>query len=131
MVAVENLSFVYHPGTPLERKALDHVSLRIAPGECLGIIGATGSGKTTWCSFQRNSEALIRKVYVEGRTSIPGSFVERVAPKSGTVFQYPEHQIFEETVFAEISFVLRQQKVHPAEEIALGEVSLRRGRPGL
>ncbi len=121
MVAVENLSFVYHPGTPLERKALDHVSLRIAPGECLGIIGATGSGKTTLVQhFNGLLKPSSGKVYVEGldleSREVSWSELRR---KVGLVFQYPEHQIFEETVFAEISFVLRQQKVLPAEEIAL------------
>ena len=121
MVVVENLSFVYHPGTPLERKALDNVSLRIAPGECLGIIGATGSGKTTLVQhFNGLLKPSSGKVYVDGvdlesrKISLP-----EVRRKVGLVFQYPEHQIFEETVFAEISFVLRQQKALSAGEIAL------------
>lgn len=121
MVALESLSFVYHPGTPLERKALDQVSLRIAPGECLGIIGATGSGKTTLVQhFNGLLKPSSGHVYVDGvDLGSRGVSLPDLRRKVGLVFQYPEHQIFEDTVWNEISFVLRQQNAFSREEIDL------------
>lgn len=119
MVVVERLSHVYHPGTPLEKIALDDVSLEIAPGECVGIIGQTGSGKTT---LVQHLNGLLKpssgRVYVEGTDlASPKISWSDLRRRVGLVFQYPEHQLFEETVSADISFVLREQKVFTPEEI--------------
>jgi energy-coupling factor transport system ATP-binding protein len=119
MVAVENLSHIYQLGTPLEKKALDGVSLEIAPGEYLGIIGRTGSGKTTLVQhFNGLLKPFSGRVYLEGVDL--GSrriFWQALRRKVGLVFQYPEQQLFEETVFEDISFVLRQQRIFSSEEI--------------
>jgi energy-coupling factor transport system ATP-binding protein len=119
MVAVESLSHIYHLGTPLERKALDRVSLEIAPGEYLGIIGRTGSGKTTLVQhFNGLLKPFSGRVYLEGvDLSSRRISWQALRRKVGLVFQYPEHQLFEETVFEDISFVLRQQRILSIKEI--------------
>ena len=93
--------------------------MKIEEGECIGIVGETGSGKTT---LVEHFNALLKptsgKVYIEGvDLSLPGSSGPSLRKRVGLVFQYPEHQLFEETVFDDISFVLRQQKKFSAEEI--------------
>jgi len=141
MVVVEKLTHVYQRGTPLERKALQDVSLEIAQGECVGIIGETGSGKTT---LIQHFNGLLKPSF--GRVTIdgwelgrsPGALTE-LRRRVGLVFQYPEHQLFEATVFEDISFVLRQRRSMSPEEMeqrvkwACGWVGLDyeefRGRP--
>jgi energy-coupling factor transport system ATP-binding protein len=119
ILSVENLTHVYHPGTPLEKKALEDVSLRVAAGEFLGIVGKTGSGKTT---LVQHFNGLLKpsggKVYVEGRDlEDPGISWPELRRRVGLVFQYPEHQLFAETVFEDIAFVLSQQKAFSPGEI--------------
>ena len=113
------MTHIYHQGTSLEKKALEDVSLQIEEGECVGIIGETGSGKTT---LVQHFNGLLKPSY--GRIWFEGMELGRGEPswsdlrrRAGLVFQYPEHQLFEETVFADISFVLRQQKTLSAGEI--------------
>ena len=118
---VESLSHIYHPGTPLEKKALADISLQIAPGECVGIIGETGSGKTTLVQhFNGLLKPSSGKVYIEGMDlsslRIPWSELRQ---RVGLLFQYPEHQLFAETVFQDISFVLRQRGTFSSREIEL------------
>ncbi len=92
--------------------ALEQVSLQIEEGDCLGIIGQTGSGKTT---LVQHFNGLLRpssgKLWFEGvEMGRSGASWSRLRQRVGLVFQYPEHQLFEETVFNDISFVLRQRK---------------------
>jgi energy-coupling factor transport system ATP-binding protein len=119
LVAVEDLSHVYQPGTPLEKRALDHVSLEISPGEYLGIVGRTGSGKTTLVQhFNGLLKPFSGRVYLEGEDlASPRISWRALRRKVGLVFQYPEHQLFAETVFEDISFVLRQQGIFSSGEI--------------
>jgi energy-coupling factor transport system ATP-binding protein len=141
MVVVEKLTHVYQKGTPLERKALQDVSLEIAKGECVGIIGETGSGKTTLIQhFNGLLKPSFGRVTIDGLElgRSPGALAE-LRRRVGLVFQYPEHQLFEATVFEDISFVLRQRRSMSPEEIeqrvkwACGWVGLDyeefRGRP--
>ncbi len=106
IIKVENLTHVYSQGTPFEKVAVDNISLEIDRGEIVGIIGRTGSGKST---FIQHLNGLLKptsgKVYVDG-TDIHGSkeATRDVRFKVGLVFQYPEYQLFEETVFRDIAF---------------------------
>jgi len=116
---VEGLTHIYNPGTSLEKKALEGVSLEIFPGECAGIVGGTGSGKTT---LIQHFNGLLKpsggKVYVEGKDlSGPGISWPELRRRVGLVFQYPEHQLFEETVGEDIAFALRGQETLSREEV--------------
>jgi energy-coupling factor transport system ATP-binding protein len=98
---------------------LEDVSLRVAAGEFLGIVGKTGSGKTTLVQhFNGLLKPSAGNVYVEGRNlADPGISWPELRRRVGLVFQYPEHQLFAETVFEDIAFVLGQQKSFPPGEI--------------
>ena len=104
-IKVENLSYIYNPGTPFETRALDKVSLTIEDGEFVGIIGHTGSGKST---FVQHLNALM--LPTEGKVWVDGEDIGAMKDKSvlrqrvGVVFQYPEHQLFEENVFKDVCF---------------------------
>ncbi|MEJ2717482.1 MAG: ATP-binding cassette domain-containing protein [Deltaproteobacteria bacterium] len=105
-IRVENLQYVYNEGTPLERKALDGITFTLSPGTILGVLGGTGSGKTT---LIRNLGGLLEPT--RGRVLIDGVDARNHGPglkrNVGVAFQRPERQLFEETVFKDISFVLR------------------------
>jgi energy-coupling factor transport system ATP-binding protein len=119
ILIVQELTHVYQPGTSLEKKALDGVSFEIHEGECAAIVGETGSGKTT---LVQHLNGLLKPdqgcVLVEGADTrrFPGSLAG-LRRRVGLVFQYPEHQLFEETVEDDISFVLRQNRAMPPAEI--------------
>ena len=103
----------------MEKKALEEVSLQIKEGECVGIVGETGSGKTT---LVQHFNGLLRpssgRIWVEGaEIGRSGRSEVKLRQRVGLVFQYPEHQLFEETVFDDIAFVLRQHKSFSSEEI--------------
>lgn len=106
-IRVEQLHYAYNQGTPLEFKALEDVSFSVAGGGFLGILGGTGSGKTT---LIKNLNGLLYptmgRVLIDGRDT--KSFGPGLARKVGIVFQRPERQLFEDTVFGDVSFVLRR-----------------------
>ena len=106
MIKIENADYVYSSGTPFETKALDGINLEINECEILGIIGHTGSGKSTL--VQLLNALLVPtsgKVTVYGQdTSNKKASRKDIRANVGMVFQYPEHQIFEETIFDEIAF---------------------------
>ena len=112
-IKVEGLRHVYSAGTPIERVAIDGISLTIEPGQLVGIIGHTGSGKST---FIQHLNALLQptagKVYCGGK-DINADKYSRKAVKAqvGLVFQYPEYQLFEETVYKDIAFGPRNMKL--------------------
>lgn len=118
-ITVKNLSYTYMPGTPFEHQALKNVSFEIADGEFVGIIGHTGSGKSTL--IQVISGLLDG---AQGQVLIGG--VDYMAKKAdrkqlrrtlGVVFQYPEYQLFEETVEKDVAYGPRKMGV-PESEIA-------------
>ncbi len=119
VVSVENLTHIYQQGTALEKVALMDVSLQIASGEMVGIVGENGSGKTT---LAQHLAGLLRpfsgQVRIDGlNISCSGVSRAELRKKVGLVFQYPEHQLFADTVFHEISFGLLQEKTLSAAEI--------------
>ena len=105
-IKIENLTYVYMPKTPFEKKALDNVSLEIEDGEFLAVIGHTGSGKST---LIQHLNGLLKpasgKIYVDG-TDITDKDTKLVdiRKKVGLVFQYPEYQLFEETIAKDIAY---------------------------
>ncbi len=105
-IKIENLEYIYMPGSPFEKKALDNINLEIKDGEFIGLIGHTGSGKST---LVQHLNGLLKpdagKIYVNERdTSAKGEELKQLRFNVGLVFQYPEHQLFEETVYKDIAF---------------------------
>ena len=99
ILSVRDLTHVYSQGTPFEKVAIDHISLDIARGELLGVIGHTGSGKST---FIQHLNGLLKpssgEVCFDGRNIHESrEFARDVRFRVGLVFQYPEYQLFEET----------------------------------
>lgn len=106
ILQVRNLNYVYSAGTPFEHKALEDVSFQVYPGEFIGIIGHTGSGKST---LMQHMNGLLKPtsgtVLLDGKDIWSDRALTRQARfRVGLVFQYPEYQLFEETVFKDIAF---------------------------
>lgn len=106
MLEIKNLSYKYSEGTPFEKTALRNISLKINKGEFIGIIGKTGSGKST---LIQHLNGLIRPTC--GHVLLDGvdiwhtpKEIKKVRARVGLVFQYPEHQLFEESVYQDIAF---------------------------
>lgn len=107
-IIIENLSYVYMKGSPFERKALENINLTINQGEFVGIIGHTGSGKSTLVQhFNGILKPTSGTVVVDGINTLNKGLKE-LRKKVGIVFQYPEQQLFEETVYKDIAFGLKQ-----------------------
>lgn len=105
-IKVQNLNYIYNPGMPGETVALSDVSFDVADGTILGIIGHTGSGKST---LLQHLNGLIRptsgEVYIDGECITDGKAkMTDIRRKVGLVFQYPEYQLFEETVSKDVAF---------------------------
>lgn len=105
-IRLESVSFVYQPGSPYEMRALADIDLEINEGEFVGLIGHTGSGKST---LVQHLNGLIKPteglIYIDDKEiTAKGVKLKSVRQKVGLVFQYPEHQLFEETVFEDVAF---------------------------
>ena len=110
-VKIENVSYIYGEGTPFEKKALDGISLEIPDGQFVGIIGHTGSGKST---FIQHLNGLMKagngEIYYNGENIYRDGYDMRaLRSKVGLVFQYPEHQLFEVDVFTDVCFGSKNQ----------------------
>lgn len=109
-ITVENLTYTYSKGLPNETRALEDVSFQLEPGEFAAVIGHTGSGKST---LMQQLNGLLRpdsgKITV-GEVCItdPSTKMTEVRRKVGLVFQYPEYQLFEETVAKDVAFGPKQ-----------------------
>ncbi len=106
LIRVENLSHTYTPGTPLARAALREVSLQIGPGERVGLVGRTGSGKSTLVQHLAGLLTPTQgQVLLDGIPAHQHTPAARAARRQiGLAFQNPEDQIFEQTVFREVAF---------------------------
>lgn len=115
IVRIRDLTHVYMPGTTYEKKALDKVSMDIRRGEILGIIGHTGSGKST---LVQHLNGLLKptsgSIEVDG-LECSGKTLKELRQKVGLIFQYPEHQLFEETVYKDIIFGLTRMNLSEEE----------------
>ena len=106
ILQVNNLNHVYSAGTPFEHKALDNVSFSVERGEFIGVIGHTGSGKST---LMQHLNGLLQptsgQILLDGKDIWSDKKTTRQARfRVGLVFQYPEYQLFEETVYKDIAF---------------------------
>ena len=106
VLKIEHLSHIYSAGTPFEKKAVDDVSFSAQRGEFIGLIGHTGSGKSTLIQhFNGLLKPTSGKIYINGEDIFQSKEMTRAARFAvGLVFQYPEYQLFEETVYADVAF---------------------------
>ncbi|MGM0396289.1 MAG: energy-coupling factor transporter ATPase [Bacillota bacterium] len=106
IIQLKDVDYIYNPGTPFEKKALDNINLSIEEGEFIGLIGHTGSGKST---LVQHLNGLMKptkgKIIIDGQDlSSKETKMKSVRQKVGLVFQYPEHQLFEESIYKDIAF---------------------------
>ena len=109
IIKTENLTYTYSIGTPFEKTAIDNVNIEINQGEIIGVIGHTGSGKST---LIQHFNGLLKQssgdIFVDGQNIWQDKKnIRNVRFKVGLVFQYPEYQIFEDTVAKDIAFGLK------------------------
>lgn len=117
MIKVSGLTHIYQQGMPFEKKAVDNVSFEIPTGDFLAVIGHTGSGKST---LVQHFNALLKPT--AGKIEIDGIDITdkktnlmQIRKNVGLVFQYPEHQLFEETVYKDIAFGPKNMGLSEAE----------------
>ena len=130
-IEISHLTHLYNQGTAMERKALDDVNITINDGEFVAFIGHTGSGKST---LIQHLNALIKptsgKILLDGEDiNADKTKLKAIRQKVGLVFQYPEHQLFEMTVFKDVCYGpknmgLSEEEVKNAAEKALSLVGL-------
>ena len=131
ILEIQNLSHIYSAGTPFEHTALEEVSFSVEKGEFIGIIGHTGSGKST---LMQHLNGLLKptsgKILLDGVDIWSDKKVTREARfRVGLVFQYPEYQLFEETVYKDIAFGpknmgLSKEEIDRRVRVAAGFVGL-------
>lgn len=117
ILEVKNISYIYSAGTPFEHKALENVSFSLKRGEFVGVIGHTGSGKST---LMQQLNGLLKPtsgaVFLDGQDIWSDKKLTRQARfRVGLVFQYPEYQLFEETVYKDIAFGPKNMGLEPQE----------------
>ena len=117
ILQVENLNYIYSIGTPFQHQALDNISFTLNRGEFVGIIGHTGSGKST---LMQHLNGLLKpssgKIMLDGKDIWSDRKLTRQARfRVGLVFQYPEYQLFEETVYKDIAFGPGNMGLKPEE----------------
>lgn len=105
-IIIENLTHIYNPRSPFETTALKDISLSIEQGEFIGLIGHTGSGKSTLIQHLNGLlKASSGKIIINGLDITQKDVkMKAIRQKVGLVFQYPEHQLFEETTYKDVSF---------------------------
>ncbi|MCI9475224.1 MAG: energy-coupling factor transporter ATPase [Emergencia sp.] len=116
-IQVRNLSHIYSKGMPDEQKALDNINFNIYDGEIVGVIGHTGSGKST---LLQHLNGLLKadsgSIEIDGiDITKPGVSMRDIRKKVGLVFQYPEYQLFEETVALDVAFGPKNLGLSPEE----------------
>lgn len=131
-IQAEQLTYVYSPGTPFQKIAVDSVSIGIGQGEFVGVIGHTGSGKST---LIQHFNGLLRptsgKVLINGEDLwADKAKLRQFRFKVGLVFQYPEYQLFEDTVYKDIAFGpknmgMAEEEVHKSVMAAAAFVGLK------
>lgn len=114
---LEHLNYVYSPGTAYEKKALNDICLEIPDGEIIGIIGHTGSGKSTLIQHLNGLlKATSGELYFNGENIYSEGYnMRELRNQVGLVFQYPEHQLFEVDVMTDVCFGPKNQGLTPEE----------------
>ncbi|MDE5738107.1 MAG: energy-coupling factor transporter ATPase [Oscillospiraceae bacterium] len=117
ILKTEHLTYVYSKGTPFEKTAVDNVNLCIEENCMIGVIGHTGSGKSTLIQhFNGLLQPTSGKIYLENQDIwADKSKLRDVRFQVGLVFQYPEYQLFEETVFKDIAFGVKNMNLSESE----------------
>lgn len=118
ILQAEDLTYTYSIGTPFEKTAVDHVNLSLEEGEFVGVIGHTGSGKSTLIQqFNGLLKPTAGRILVDGKDIWAGTKAELRALRFavGLVFQYPEYQLFEDTVYKDIAFGPKNMGLDEAE----------------
>lgn len=138
VLETQDLTYIYSEGTPFQKTAVDHVNLQIENGEIVGVMGHTGSGKSTLIQhFNGLLKPSSGKILLDGEDIwADKSKIREVRFKVGLVFQYPEYQIFEETVYKDIAFgcknmgldddEIKRRVLETAYDIGLSEELLQR-----
>ena len=124
---IEHLSYTYNPGTPFEKKALDDISLTIGKGEFIGLVGHTGSGKST---LVQHLNGLLMptqgSVRVDGEDIAGEGYpLRQLRFRVGVVFQYPEYQLFESDVLKDVSFGPKNQGLSDEEVLVRAREAMR------
>ncbi len=117
IIEIKNLTHIYSPNTPFQQTALDNIDLTIYRGEYLGIIGRTGSGKSTLIQHLNGlMKPTAGQILFEGKDIWSSkAMIHDIRFQVGLVFQYPEYQLFEETVYKDIAYGPRNMKLDEAE----------------
>ena len=117
IIEIKNLTHIYSPNTPFEQTALDNIDLTIYRGEYLGIIGRTGSGKSTLIQHLNGlMKPTAGQIFFEGQDIWSSKeLTHSIRFQVGLVFQYPEYQLFEETVYKDIAYGPKNMKLDEAE----------------
>ncbi len=105
-IILDKVNYIYSPNTAYEIKALNDINLKIEDGQFIGIIGHTGSGKSTLIQHLNGlMKATSGAIYFNGRDIYEADYdMKELRTKVGLVFQYPEHQLFETTIFDDVCF---------------------------
>lgn len=116
-IRLENINYVYSPGTAYEKHALKDINLEIPHGQFVGVIGHTGSGKSTLIQHLNGLiKATSGALYYEEKNIYDAGYpMRQLRFQVGLVFQYPEYQLFEESVFADVCFGPKNQGLSKAE----------------
>jgi energy-coupling factor transport system ATP-binding protein len=136
-ILVENLSFIYNQGLPTKKKALDDINLKIEKGDFVGLVGPTGSGKTTLVQhlnallFPTSGRVILDGIDLSAGSKGKGKSVDlkKIRQKVGLVFQFPELQLFEDTVYDDIAFGpknlgLTEEKIKERVQSSMSKVGL-------
>jgi len=116
IIEICDLTYSYNPHTSFEKKALDNISFTIEKGEFLGIVGTNGSGKSTLIQhFNGLLWPESGNIFVLGRNTRDKNYRDQLWKKVGLVFQFPEQQLFEATVFDELAYGLRNMGLNKQE----------------
>ena len=126
MIKIENLNYIYSQGTAYERHALKDISLEIPDGQFIGIIGHTGSGKSTLTQHLNGLlKATSGRILVDGKNIYEEGYnMKELRSHVGLVFQYPEHQLFEVDVITDVQFGPKNLGLSPQEARERAEKAL-------
>ena len=116
-IALENVNYIYSPGTAYEKRALNDISLEIGQGQFVGIIGHTGSGKSTLIQHLNGlMKATSGDILYDGQSIYAEGYdMRKLRSQVGLVFQYPEHQLFEVDVISDVCFGPKNQGLSEEE----------------